>query len=596
MSHNRLYEFEVLHEIAMAIGVSLDRDGMLGHCLPLFLRRLRCTSVTVLADGPRIVMSVPRSVDIRSLLPQLDEALSSDDPLPVPALLRNDRHYYLWRLEGFGALVLGRARPFSQDLVQEIAQLAKRLAVALHACEEHARLNDLVRETTWQAHHDDLTGLHGRRFFLERLDTLGSTAPDAEKGFHALIYLDLDQFKIVNDTAGHMAGDQLLQELGARLRSAGCEADTIARLGGDEFGILLAGTTEDGARGAADALIRVVRTYRFEWQERQFRIGASAGIALFDGSENDVRDILAAADTACYMAKERGGGRVQTYTTHDGELSRRHDEMHWAAHLSGVIERGGFALYAQRIQSLEDDPAGRIEVLVRMQDRPDEEPVLPGQFIPAAERFGLMGAIDRWVVTRTLALRDEPERSGHRVAWNINLSGASLSDPGFLRFVTGKIRDHAPEPGTICFEITETAVVDNLEAVSAFIHELRGLGCEFALDDFGSGLSSFAYLQQLPVDYLKIDGRFVRDIASSPSDRAIVESIHHIGGTLGLRTIAEYVEDTTAMEILREVGIEFGQGFHIHQPEPLEHLLSSGEDDTGAPDIAPMPGAAHRVQ
>ncbi|WP_051080540.1 bifunctional diguanylate cyclase/phosphodiesterase [Thioalkalivibrio sp. ALJT] len=578
MNHDRLYEFEVLHEIAMAIGVSLDRDAMLKQCLPLFLRRLRCTLVTVVADGPHIVTSVPRSADVQSLLPQIDETLRAGEPLPV--LVENGRHLYMWRLEDFGALVLGRARPFSQDLVQEIGQLAGRLAVALHACDKHARLKDLAREATWLAHHDDLTGLYGRRFFLERLDTLSSTAPDAPDGFHGLIYLDLDQFKIVNDTAGHMAGDRLLQELGALLRSADCGADTIARLGGDEFGILIANTTEELAQRTAETLLRVVRTFLFNWQEREFRLSASAGVALFEDSDNHSRDILAAADTACYMAKERGGDRIQTYSIDDGELSRRHSEMHLAAHLSSVIEHGGFVLHAQRIQPLVEGVAERIEILVRMQSRPNEALVTPGHFIPAAERFGLMGAIDRWVVSNTFALRNTLARSSDRVSWNINLSGNSLSDPAFLRFVTGKIREHAPAPGAICFEITETAVVSNLEAVSAFILELRELGCEFALDDFGSGLSSFAYLQQLPVDYLKIDGRFVRDLASSPTDRAIVESIHHIGGTLGIRTIAEYVEDATTMEILRNMGIELGQGFHIHTPEPLEDLLATGEDDT----------------
>ncbi len=430
----------------------------------------------------------------------------------------------------------------------------------------------MAEEIAYQASHDALTGLANRREFEHRLNQLISNAA-LEQRQHALLYLDLDQFKVVNDTCGHRAGDELLRQLTLIMQDRVRGSDLLARLGGDEFGVLLEDCPLDKAQQVAEELIELVKGFRFVWSDKTFAVGASIGIVAISEQSLDWASLLGNADTACYLAKEKGRNRVQVYHAEDAELARRHSEMHWVGRINKAFEEDRFLLYRQPIvpttQSARKHP--HFEILVRMLDE-EGQLVTPGVFIPAAERYNLMGALDRWVVSNAMnwlvAHKDSP------MICAINLSGHSLGDEAFLGFVTDQIKGTGVPPHCLCFEITETAAIANLEKAIHFIRELKRLGCRFALDDFGAGLSSFAYLKNLPVDFLKIDGSFVRDMDKNETSRAMVEAINHIGHTMKIQTIAEFVETPAIFRKLAEIGVDFAQGHGIAQPTPLD-----SEDD-----------------
>ncbi len=428
----------------------------------------------------------------------------------------------------------------------------------------------LAQQLSWQASHDPLTGLGNRREFEHRLERAIADAQENNE-IHALLYLDLDQFKVVNDTCGHTAGDELLKQLGLLLRDKVRENDTLARLGGDEFGLLLENCTTDRAVSVARHLADVIKDYRFVWQDKSFAIGASIGVVGIRAGRDRLADVLSKADMACYAAKDAGRNRAHVYEEGDAEIARQHGEMQWVSRITRALEEDRFILHAQAIRPA--DPGQphleRYEVLLRMVD--DAGAVIsPMSFIPAAERFGLMPAIDRWVIKKLLAwLQESGSRSEHLGQCAINLSGHSLGDDHFLDFVVNALRESGVPADKICFEITETAAIANLSRALRLIKVLKGMGCRFALDDFGSGLSSFAYLKTLPVDYLKIDGGFVRDMVSDPIDYAMVEAINQIGHVMGIRTIAEFVENDAILDRLRAIGVDFVQGYGIHAPEPL---------------------------
>lgn len=350
------------------------------------------------------------------------------------------------------------------------------------------------------------------------------------------------------------------------------QRDTLARLGGDEFGVLIEDCTLPDALRVAGALRGAVEAYRFLWEERSFSVGVSIGLVPIDASSGDFGSVLSAADAACYIAKEQGRNRVHASQGDDAEMARRHGEMQWAARLPQALEQGRLLLYAQRIVPLgaQQDEAGHYEVLLRMRGEGDEV-ILPQAFLPAAERYGLSPKLDRWVVSAVLGgLAASPRRLENLRLCSINLSGHSLGDDGFLAFVVDQLARTGVPPEKVCFEITETLAIANLSHATQFIKALRSEGCRFALDDFGSGLSSFAYLQNLPVDYLKIDGHFVRDVAGGGVGHAIVKSINEIGHVMGKQTIAEFVEDAATLERLREIGVDYAQGFLLGHPQPIE--------------------------
>jgi len=442
-------------------------------------------------------------------------------------------------------------------------------------------LHDMTQERqyianlSWQATHDALTGLANRREFEYRLEqALNSLG--RQPGRHSLMFLDLDQFKLVNDTCGHAAGDELLRHICALLQSGLREGDTLARLGGDEFGILLENCPPEVAEKIAEGLRETVQNLHFVWKTRPFMTSVSIGLVHINQQPLTLEASLRAADMACYMAKEKGRNRVQVYHADDTELSVRFGEMAWVQRLHIALEENRFCLYSQEIAGL--DPSaqrgGHIEVLLRLQDESGRI-ILPDSFIPAAERYGLMTTLDRWVVQNVFkviqqCISESPAGAATPLSLcAINLSGSSIGDDEFLDYLREQFKRYAIPPGMICFEITETSAIANLGSAIRFINELKALGCRFSLDDFCAGMSSFAYLKHLPVDFLKIDGSFVKDMLDDPINRAMVEVINHIGHVMGKRTIAEFVETPLIEQALMEIGVDYAQGYLIERPQPF---------------------------
>ena len=428
----------------------------------------------------------------------------------------------------------------------------------------------MAQRLTWQATHDALTGLVNRREFESRVDAAIASAQDSDKS-HVVCYLDLDQFKVVNDTCGHAAGDELLNQLATLLQAEVRQSDILARLGGDEFGLLLDSCSLDRGRVIAEHLIEVVREFRFRWDGKVFPLQVSIGLAAVAKSSS-LAELLSAADSALFAAKEQGRNRVCVYHSADVDLVRRRNEMDWVARLNRAMETGRFRLYHQRYLALTGDSHGglHIEVLLRLLNE-DGTLVLPGSFLPAAERYNLMPAIDRWVVEKVFSrYREIAARfGGGRVTCAINLSGSSINSLGFLDWVREQATIHAVPHGGICFEITETAAIHNLRKVAEFMRESKALGFRFSLDDFGAGTSSFGYLKSLPVDYLKIDGGFVKDLMDDPLDRAMTETINRIGHIVGVKTVAEFAENGSIVSELKEMGVDFAQGFGVSESRPL---------------------------
>ncbi|SIP90386.1 PAS domain S-box-containing protein/diguanylate cyclase (GGDEF) domain-containing protein [Janthinobacterium sp. TND4EL3] len=437
----------------------------------------------------------------------------------------------------------------------------------------------LSQELSWQATHDMLTGLLNRREFEHLVAGALHTAKQ-DGHVHALLYLDLDQFKVINDTCGHGAGDVLLQLLAKMLQGRMRDSDILARLGGDELGVLLPHCPLDHARQIGEQLRQAVREFRFAWDERSFELGVSIGIVEISQDSKSMSELLSAADQACYLAKEQGRNRLHVYQEADVMLAQRHGEMLWISRLNEAFTHDYFRLYAMPIVHLRDRPEYHDEVLIRIRNGKGDL-ILPGTFIPAAERYDMMLSIDRWVIRAVCqhiqSVRDslpplEAMAESRRRApalYSVNLSGMSLADTGLHDYITGQFVQYAVAPEQICFEITETAVIANLPQAQVFMHKLKALGCRFSLDDFGSGFSSFGYLRALPVDYLKIDGVFVRDIASNAVNRAMVKAINEVGHVMGLKTVAEYVENDATLAIIRELGIDYAQGYAVGGLRPL---------------------------
>jgi len=461
-----------------------------------------------------------------------------------------------------------------QDSAAPIRDRSGMIIGAVMVFHDVSKERRLRRALAYQASHDALTGLINRREFENRLNEALLSARSDNHTTHALLYLDLDQFKVVNDTCGHQAGDRLLKQITGILQTRLRAVDKIARLGGDEFGVLMQDCNVERAAKLADSLRQAIRDYRFEGDGGAMNVGVSIGIVEINSTSESITSVMSAADVACYAAKDSGRNRVHMYQY--GAAPERHREMQWVSRLTRACEENRLELYYQPIVPIGSnrDPRGHYELLLRMRGE-NGELVMPAEFIPAAERYNVMPMIDRWVVSQALGAlahyrTDSDVRHGYTLS--INLSGTSLNDDHFLEFLISELQTHDLSPGAVCFEITETAAISNLANVVHFMREFRARGCQFSLDDFGSGLSSFMYLKNLPVDFLKIDGQFIQNMTTDHVDRSMVEAITQIGHAMGIKTIAERVESAEVLACLADIGVEYAQGIYIAAPQSVEAL------------------------
>ncbi len=458
------------------------------------------------------------------------------------------------------------------DSAAPIRDRHNRVVGAVMVFHDVTQSRDLSRQLSWQARHDSLTGLVNRREFEQHLEKAISIAR-SENQTHALCYLDLDRFKIVNDTCGHVAGDELLRQVTTLLQEQIRKTDILGRLGGDEFGVLLRQCPLQKALKIAHTLREKIQEFRFVWQDNSFSIGVSIGLVEITADSESLANILIAADSACYVAKNNGRNRLHVFQPDDREVLQEQGQIRWVTRIRKALEENHFCLYSQLITAISPNELSEehYEILLRLRDETGAI-IAPMAFIPAAERYNLMHEVDRWVIStlfRNWSLLQSRTIPNKPLVYAINLSGASINDDRFIDFIYEQFALYPVSPNLICFEITETVAIANLTKASKFIRQLQNLGCRFALDDFGSGMSSFAYLKNLPVNYLKIDGEFIKDIIDDPVDEAMVKAITQIGHVMGLKTIAEFVENNAILERIKVLGVDYAQGYGIGKPSPL---------------------------
>jgi len=466
-----------------------------------------------------------------------------------------------------------RAGASDYVMKDNLKRLIPAIERELTSAKVHRAQKASAKAMQFMSYHDALTGLLNRQGFVNQLDNILQNPVNTEND-HVLCYMDLDQFKVVNDTCGHAAGDQLLRQIAKLLSDRLRKRDILARLGGDDFAALLEHCSIEEANKITKELCKVVEDFQFAWDDKLFRLGLSIGVVPFSGNRDTTSTLLSAADAACYQAKEEGRNRVYTVDADDITQSKRLNEMNWVSRIHHALDQGLFRLARQVIQPLagEGTVGAHFEILIRLEEESNKL-IPPGAFLPAAERYNLGAHIDRWVIKTTFKWL-----SGTTVELNdihlcsINLSAQSISSDGFEEFIIESLEQAEIPPEKICFEITETIAITSLERAVKFIERLKKIGCKFSLDDFGSGFCSFSYLKNLPVDYLKIDGVFVRDILQDPVDLAMVRAINEIGQVMGKKTIAEFVETDEIIDLLKEVGVDYVQGQAIGEPEMLTIL------------------------
>ena len=545
-----------LDSLAEAI-IATDPNGLITYINPAAERLTGSLAGAAMGKTLEDIVGFVDETDRRLLSDPVRQALTSGAPVNL-----SRRALLLSRANGSERSIELSASPIRNDVKELIGAV-----VLLHDVTE---LRGLARQMSYQATHDALTGLVNRREFEGRLEEAIESGHRGD-GQHVLCYLDLDRFKVVNDTSGHLAGDSMLREVAKVLRDAVRDSDTVARLGGDEFGMLLIGCPLEKARQIADDVCRAVGDYRFVWKDKIFNIGVSIGLVEISRESGTLEELFAAADSACYVAKKQGSGRVAVYSARDEALARHTGEIQWLQKLQNALKENRFQLYHQPIVPAYGQNGGgpAMEVFVRLQEEAGHE-VPPSEFVRAAERYRLMSLVDRWVVQTTLAALGRgaiPIPANRSVA--INVSGQTLGDVQFLEFVVECLDSTGVTPSQVCFEITETAVVANLDHARRFVGVLHGMGCQFALDDFGSGVGSFSNLKNLPMDYLKIDGSFMRNLARDSVNQAMVTAMIKLARTLNFKVIAEQVEDEAGLEAARRMGVDYIQGYAVGRPQLL---------------------------
>ena len=545
-----------MDSLAEAI-IATDAAGLITYMNPAAERVTGTSASQSMGKTLEEIVGFVDETDRRLLSDPVRQALTSGAPVNL-----SRRALLLARSNGNERSIELSASPIRNE--------AKELIGAVVLLHDVTELRGLARQMSYQATHDALTGLVNRREFEGRLEEAIESGHRGD-GQHVLCYLDLDRFKVVNDTSGHLAGDSMLREVAKVLRDAVRDSDTVARLGGDEFGMLLIGCPLEKARQIADDVCRAVGDYRFVWKDKIFNIGVSVGLVEISRESGTLEELFAAADSACYVAKKQGSGRVAVYSARDEALARHTGEIQWLQKLQSALKENRFQLYHQPIVPAygQDGGGPAMEVFVRLQDEAGHE-VPPSEFVRAAERYRLMSLVDRWVVQTTLAALGRgaiPIPANRSVA--INVSGQTLADVQFLEFVVECLDSTGVAPSQVCFEITESAVVANLEHARRFVGVLHGMGCQFAVDDFGSGVGSFSNLKNLPMDYLKIDGSFMRNLARDSVNQAMVTAMIKLARTLNFKVIAEQVEDEAGLEAARRMGVDYIQGYVIGRPQLL---------------------------
>ena len=518
-----------------------------------------------------------RTKSIENLISIIDENTNSVIQLPAvdTPITKNSIFYFK------NAVVKNRNgdKIPVEGTIASIRDSEKKVEGQVIAIRDVTQLREMSDKISYQASHDALTGLYNREAFSQSLKGMINSA-NKENRQHALIYLDLDQFKLINDTIGHAAGDELLLETTGIMKNVFRSSDVCARLGGDEFGVLLSDTDQDTAYVIAQRLHNRLSERRLIWDKTAFNIHSSIGLVTIDAASEDIHSVLAAADDACYIAKDEGGRRIRVYKTSDSTFKKRRGEMQWVTRLTRALEEDRFELFYQNIipisQAAKETQMKKFELLIRMVDE-EGNIIPPADFLPAAERYNMMPSIDRWVINTAMGMYNKVAAQngtvGKRMIFTINLSAESMADEHFLEFIQNQIKSHGVKPSDFCFEITETVTISNMTTASKFIHELKALGCTFALDDFGSGFSSFNYLKNMPVDYLKIDGSFVKDMDENAVNSAMVEAINNLGHVMGIKTIAEFVRNRQILDRLKDLGIDYAQGYEIAKPQSLKELI-----------------------
>jgi Amt family ammonium transporter len=497
-----------------------------------------------------------------------NEAVMGNDPLPFDKIIISQ--------EGV-QLVLKHREGLSLSIQQSVTSLmddAGDVEGFILVFKDTSQSRKLAAQLNWQSSHDPVTRLYNRTEFDRQLTAL-LNQPSDDPSVHCLLYLDIDRFKLVNDNCGHVVGDELLRQLAGLIKRSIRNSDLLARLGGDEFGILLTHCSIEVAERIAESIRRSIKAFRFVYGDKRFSQSVSIGMVPIDEQSSDLEQILSFADTACSSAKEEGRNKIHIYDPLGSSAAKRHGEAKWVTRIRSALDESRFCLYVQPIQAINDSGAiAHVEVLVRMLSKSGDL-ILPGVFIPAAERFGLMPSLDRWVIDRVIryVVDNRETRLARGQRFFINLSGHSMCDEEVLQMILDRIRRYDLPKGMLCFEVTETAAISNLASAEHFMRALQRVGCEFALDDFGSGLSSFGYLKQLPVEFLKIDGAFVKEMLDNPIDDSMVDAINRIGHIMGLETIAEFVENDSVLRRLKAIGIDYAQGYGICRPYPIETLF-----------------------
>jgi len=543
-----------LHSIGDAV-ITTDAEGNIDYVNPM-AERLTGWTLDELRLRP-----------IQDAIPIVDETGGGHIISPVlqsiqeEQVIETQHHHGLVRRDGRQVSIADSAAP--------IRDRHGKVVGSVMVIQDMTSTRKLAKQLSYQAAHDALTGLYNRREFETQLQAaIESARKDSTE--HVLCYLDLDQFKLVNDTCGHVAGDELLRQITSRLGNSLRDSDVFARLGGDEFGILLRYCDINKGKDIAEEVRRAVKEFRFLWEDHVFDVSTSIGVVSINEHSNNIMDVMSAADVSCYTAKDLGRNTIYVYQADGSEVQQRRGEMQWVSRISRALDDDRFCLYYQPIMPMpgKKDLPVCYELVVRMIDEANNL-VPPMAFIPAAERYHLMTFVDAWVIHNVLKALSTTIRIPADSRFMINLSGQSLNDDKFHFFVTEEFESTGVDPHSICFEITETAMISSLTTAVTLMEKLKEIGCSFALDDFGSGLSSFGYLKNLNVDYLKIDGGFIQGVAKDRADRAMVDAIIRIGHELDIRTIAEYVENEEVMTELCKMNLDFAQGNHIALPRPL---------------------------